>query len=120
MLVVAAARPHRDRFLVLFEGIATREAAEELRGPLYVDAADVRALDEGEFWDDDLVGATAYLPDGSEIGEIAEVVHGPAQDLLSIATPRGERLVPVAAEIVIEVEPQRGRVVIDPPEGLLD
>ena len=44
---------------------------------------------------------------------------GPAQDLLVLDTPDGERLVPFVKEIVTEVDVEAGRVTVDPPEGLL-
>lgn len=119
-LVVASSRAHRDRFLVRFEGSESREQAEGLRGTLYVEADAVRELDDSEFWEHELVGATAFLRDGAEVGEITDVIVRPAQDLLEIATPAGSRLVPFVDEIVIEVDRASKRVVLDPPDGLLE
>lgn len=119
-LVVASARAHRDRFLVRFEDVVDRAAAETLRGALYVPADALRDLEDSEFWEADLVGSRVTLPDGSEVGEVSDVIVRPAQDLLQIETPRGPRLVPFVTEIVTEVDPEARRVVIDPPEGLLD
>jgi 16S rRNA processing protein RimM len=51
---------------------------------------------------------------------VSSVVHGPAQDLLAVSTERGERLVPLVKEIVVEVDVRARRVVIHPPAGLLD
>lgn len=119
-LVVVSSRSHRDRFLVHFEGVVDREGAQGLRGALYVPAEAARELDDAEFWEADLVGSRVTLPDGTEVGEVSDVIVRPAQDLLQIETPRGQRLVPFVSQIVIEVEPDERRVTIDPPEGLLD
>lgn len=118
-LRVASAREHRDRFLVRFEGIEDRVAASSLRGALYVDASATRALADDEFWIHDLVGLAVQLRDGTEIGSVAGVIAHPAQALLRVATPSGEALVPVVKAIVTDVDLDAGRIVIDPPEGLL-
>ena len=119
-LVVERSREHRTRFLVKFEGIESREDAGSLRGALYVPADDLRALDEDEFWEHDLLGASVTHPDGTPVGTITAVEPGPGQDRFVVATDRGPRYVPVVREIVVEVDPDAGRVVIDPPPGLLD
>lgn len=119
-LTIEQARRHGDRFLVKFEGCDTRADAERLRGPLYVAAEQARALDDDEYWHDDLVGLAVVSPDGSEVGRVAAVVSGPAQDLLDVTTPAGSRLVPVVKEIVVSIDVDGGRVVVDPPAGLLD
>ena len=119
-LTVESAREHRDRFLVKFEGSDSREDAEDLRGPLYVPASDVRELEGDEFWEHDLEGlAAVHASTGAPLGIVAYVQPGPAQDLLVLDTPDGERLVPFVSEIVTGVDLEAGRVTIDPPEGLL-
>jgi 16S rRNA processing protein RimM len=104
---------------VKFAGVDARATAEDLRGALYVPADEARALDEDEFWEHDLVGAEVEGEDGGSLGRITGVEAGPGQDRLIVETPAGERMIPVVKEIVKEVDVERGRIVIDPPEGLL-
>ena len=111
---------HRDRFLVRFEGIASREAAEAIRGTLYVPSTDIRPLESGEFWEHDVVGSTVVDTDGNEVGVVTDLIPGPAQDLLEVRGPTGSHLVPLVGDIVTEVRPDRRVIVIDPPAGLLD
>ena len=119
-LVVTSAHDHRNRFLVKFEGYDDREAAETLRGPLYVPGDEARDLEAGEFWEHDLEGLeVVHARTGAPVGTVAHVVEGPAQDLLVLDTPAGERMVPLVAEIVVNVDVDAGRVEVDPPEGLL-
>jgi 16S rRNA processing protein RimM len=122
-LTVAAARPHGERLLVRFAEVLTRDVAETLRGALLlVDTADLPPSENpDEFYDHELEGLTAHLPDGTEAGTVLEVVHGPGGDLLVLALPEGrEVLIPFARAIVPEVDLAGKRVVIDPPEGLLE
>ena len=119
-ITVVDARQHGDRFVVAFDGYETREAAETLRGPLYIEAAQARTLDDDEYWEHDLVGCSAWIMSEVEVGTIARVISGPAQDLLALDTPSEERLVPLVKEIVLEVDLERRRIILDPPDGLLD
>ncbi|MEV4318452.1 ribosome maturation factor RimM [Actinocrispum sp. NPDC049592] len=121
-LTLTAARPHGERLIVRFDEVPDRTAAELLRGALLV--ADTDSLpptgDPDEFYDHELEGLKAVLTDGTEVGVVNEVVHGPAGELLAIQRAKDEVLVPFVREIVPEVDIKGGRVVLDPPEGLLD
>ena len=122
-LTVEAIRWHQGRLLVTFDGIYDRNFAEALRGTLlWVDSADVAPpSDPDEFHDHQLVGLTAVTPAGERLGEVARIDHAPASDLLVLRRPEGRTaLIPFVREIVPEVDLAGGRVVVDPPEGLLD
>jgi 16S rRNA processing protein RimM len=121
-LTVEGTRPHHGRLLVRFAGVEDRNAAEALRGTLLVvDAATAGETDDGEWWDHDLVGLAAYLPDGKPLGTVQDVIHVPGPPLLAIVNDEGrELLVPFVAELVPEVDVPGGRLVVDPPPGLLD
>ena len=60
------------------------------------------------------------LVDGSEVGEVADVVPGAAHDLLSVRGKKGEYLVPLVKEIVVAVDVDPGVVTLDPPGGLIE
>jgi 16S rRNA processing protein RimM len=121
-LTVETVRPHRGVLLVRFAGITGREAAADLRGgTLSVDTTELPDLtDPDEFYDHQLEGLAAVASDGAPLGRVREVVHAPASDLLVVDTARGEVLVPFVQAIVPEVDLAGGRVVLDPPAGLLD
>jgi 16S rRNA processing protein RimM len=122
-LTVETSHWHSGRLLVAFAGVSDREGAEALRDTLLVvDSAELPALaDPDEFYDHQIVGLRAVLPTGEMLGTVHEVVHAPAGDLLAIRRPdRAEALVPFVAEMVPTVDLAAGRVVVDPPEGLLE
>lgn len=117
---VETARWHGERLLVRFAELADRTAVEKARGTVLVTTvdADEQPDDEDEFYDRQLVGLEARC-DGVAFGTVTEVVHLAAQDLLSIRTDEGERLVPFVSEIVPVVDVRGGFVeVVDVP-GLL-
>ena len=122
-LTVQRARWHSGRLLVTFDGVVDRTAAELLRGTLLVadSSTSPAAGDADDFWDHQLVGLAAVLMDGEALGTVEEVLHLPATDTLVIRGSGGEEiLVPFVRAIVPEVDLERGRVVIDPPDGLLE
>lgn len=122
-LTVTAARPHSGRWLVLFDGVTDRDGADQLRGvQLLVSTAELAEPDDPEeFHVHQLTGLRAELADGTPAGTVADVVHGPGGSLLVVRRPAGhEALVPFVSAIVPTVDPAGGRVVLDPPEGLLD
>ena len=122
-LTVERARWHSGRLLVAFAGVADRTAAESLRNTLLVaDSASSPAVDdEDEYWDHQLVDLAVATVDGSPLGTIAEVLHPPGGDLLVVRRADGaELLVPFVRAIVPTVDLDAGRVLVDPPEGLLE
>lgn len=120
-LTVERARWHSGRLLVRFAGIADRDAAEGIRGTwLVVAPDDIRpSADPDEFHDRELIGLAVVTTDGADVGRVADVLHH-GQDLLVVRGPGGERYVPFVAALVPEVDVPGGRLVIDPPPGLLD
>lgn len=121
-LTVRTVREHKGRLLVRFDGVEDRNGAEALRGILLtVDAATAGETEDGEWWDHDLVGLAAVTTDGTPLGTVTDVVHVPGAPLLAIEGTDGrELLVPFVAAIVPEVDVAGGRLVVDPPPGLLD
>jgi 16S rRNA processing protein RimM len=122
-LTVTGARAHSGRWLVLFEGVADRDAAEALRGVQLrlPTSALAEPEDPEEFHVHQLTGLRAELVDGTEAGTVTDVVHGPGGSLLVVRRPAGhEALVPFVGAIVPTVDVAGGRVVLDPPDGLLD
>ncbi|PWU49779.1 ribosome maturation factor RimM [Micromonospora globispora] len=122
-LTVESARWHQGGLLVVFDGVLDRNVAEALRGTLLgVDSAAVAPPeDPEEFHDHQLVGLAAVNPAGERLGEVDRIDHAPASDLLVLRRPDGRTaLIPFVKAIVPEVDLAGGRVVVDPPGGLLD
>jgi 16S rRNA processing protein RimM len=122
-LTVESTRDQNGRLVVAFEGVPDRNAAESLRNTmLLVDASDVPPSDDpDEFHDTQLMGLVAELTDGTALGEVTDVLHLPHGDVLVVRREgASELLVPFVKAIVPEVDLVTGRLVVDPPEGLLD
>lgn len=110
-LTVMASRPHQDRWIVSFEEVADRTAAEAATGTLLLAEA---VETPGEIYVHQLVGAPVVDTSGAHCGTVEAVQANPAADLLVLDTGA---LVP--ATFLVERRDD-GTVVIDPPEGLLE
>ena len=124
-LTIAGFRWHSGRLLLHFAGFDDRDLAEDLRGiMLVVDSGDLEDTgDPDEFRDHELIGLSVLTRAGEPVGQVADILHH-GQDLLVIkgdgARHGAEILVPFVAPLVPEVDVAAGRLVIDPPPGLLD
>jgi 16S rRNA processing protein RimM len=122
-LTIESVRPHQGRLIIAFEGVLDRGGADALRGvKLCVESADLPPPeDPDEFHDFQLVGLAAVDLSGAPLGEVTGVAHGPGADLLVLRrTDGGRALVPFVKAIVPTVDIEAGRVVLTPPEGLLE
>jgi 16S rRNA processing protein RimM len=123
-LTITGGHVHSGRLLLTIDGITDRTGAERLRNVLLLADVDPdeRPEDPEEFYDRHLVGLRVETVDGTAVGELQEVLHLPGQDVLAVR--RGENgreaLVPFVHEFVPVVDVDGGRIVIDPPAGLLD
>jgi len=118
---VASMRWHSGRMLVRFAGLDDRTAAETVRGiRLVTDVdADERPEEPEEFYDRQLLGLAVQTADGVPVGEVVDVLHLPAQDVLEIRTSAGVRLVPFVADLVPEVHLEQRVLTVVDREGLL-
>ena len=108
---IATSRRHQNRWLVRFEGVDDRNAAEALRG-IVVTGDPLGDLPENEIWVHELVGASVTDTAGNDLGTVVAVEANPAHDIL--VTDQG-----VLIPIVFVVEHGDGSAVVDLPEGLL-
>ena len=108
-----AGRISRARWIVSFEGVYDRNSAERLRDTVLTGDPLGYDDDDGELWVHELVGSEVVDPAGRVVGRVAAVEANPASDLLVLESGH---LVPM----VFVVEAAAGRIVVDPPAGLLD
>jgi 16S rRNA processing protein RimM len=117
-LTVVSARVHNGILLIGFDGIDSRNAIEALRNELLYSEVDIDApgIDEDDYHVLQLIGCKAYLVDGDEFGDIAEVLNLPGQDVLVIKNKDGETLIPFVRQLVPVVDIAAKRLTVIPPE----
>jgi 16S rRNA processing protein RimM len=116
---IEEARPQGRLWAVKVEGVSDRTAAERLVGAeVLVEREELP--DPGEhrmFWAD-LEGLEVVTAAGEAVGRVTGLMETGAVDVLVVTGPEGERLVPLAPYVAVDRAARR--IVVDPPEGLLD
>lgn len=116
---ISASRPHRGGLLVGFEDVSDRDRAEELRGSLvFVPASALGRPEEGSFWEHELVGLAVVDVSGRPLGSVAGVHGRGEQDLWEVVAEGSTVLMPAVEQIVLRVDLEERKVVVDPPAGL--
>jgi 16S rRNA processing protein RimM len=113
---ITGVRPHRERLLIRLAGVQDPDAAKAYAGALLFAPRERIELQPEEYLADDLVGCSVGGVDGSHYGTVERVEHYPASDMLIV----GGRMIPMVRAIVTEIDLAERRVVVDPPQGLLD
>jgi 16S rRNA processing protein RimM len=118
---LTGARRHGGAVVLALEGCESAEEAAALAGRLIaVPEAEALPPGPGRFYPWQLEGARVTTEDGRQVGRVVRIDPGPAQDLWVVEGDGREHLVPAVPEIVVDVDVRAGRVVIRPPEGLLE
>jgi 16S rRNA processing protein RimM len=120
-LRIETMRLHQGRPLVRFDGYGSVDRAATLRGrALYIRGADRETLPDGVFYHSALIGCRVETRGGELIGDVRRIDPSAGVPLLVVASSGGEVLVPLAEAICRVIDPEARRIVIDPPEGLLE
>jgi 16S rRNA processing protein RimM len=118
---IAAVRFQRERPVIAIDGIDTMDDAEALAGlELRVPIDRLAKLPEHTYYRHDLIGCRVETVDGREVGAVTAVEGDVGGSRLVIAGARGEVLIPMAADICRTIDPAGKRIVIAPPDGLLE
>jgi len=119
---VTLGRPVTNGIAARLSGVETREAAEALRGVrLYVDRGRLPSLPDDEYYHADLIGLDVRDTGGAVLGVVIAVLDHGAGDLLELrAAGGGSILLPFTRAVVPTVDLAAGRIVADPPEGLIE
>ena len=115
---------HKGRIVLKFSGVDSISGAEALRGLHVLIAREERTpLGAAQYYFWELEGCRVILERDDppkEIGTVTSVEPTGGVDVLHVATPRGEVLIPFAQDICTRIDPERKIIVIDPPEDLLE
>ncbi len=118
---VISSRPHRGMLLIKLAGLTDRNAVEHLRGKyLFIAREEAMALEEDEYYEDELVGLRVETMEGEVLGELMEIMWTGANEVYIVQGPRGEVLIPAIAQVVQEVDLEAGVMRVALLPGLVD
>jgi len=119
-LTIRSSRWHNQILLLAFDGVGDRNQIEELRDQLISSDVDLGLLAPGEYHFQQLIGCEVFQQNGELIGTVDEILKSPGQDLLSVSRAAGRVLIPMVKQIIIEIDVLAKKIIVNPPEGLLD
>jgi len=112
---------HHNEVRLGFEEIRNREEAEELTGSsLNIPIDDVRALEEDAYYGFEVIGFEVYTVSERYLGQVEEVMDLPANAVLIVRYKGNEYLIPSIKDVIKHIDKERGKITIEPVEGLLD
>jgi 16S rRNA processing protein RimM len=114
---VLEARLHAGHALIRLQGISSPETVERLRGtPLRIRGADARPLAANEYFLYQVIGLEAYDEAGNRLGRVVDLMETGANDVLVITPDDGgaDILLPSLPDVVLEMDPAVGRIVVRP------
>lgn len=123
---VEKARLHGNVALLKLAGIDDRSTAMSLKGSLIqVQEDELMPLPEGHYYVHHLIGLGVFTVEGVRVGTLRDVLTMPGNDVYVVRRDEGgsrrdEVLIPAVRHIVKEIDPERGVIIIDPIEGLID
>ena len=114
-------RVHQGRPVLGFVGVGSISEAEALtNAELRIGPEEQQTLPEGSYYHHQLIGCRVELQDGTPVGAVTGVDGEAGAVRLVVKRPRAEVLIPLARDICPVVDVAARRIVIVPPDGLLE
>ncbi|MFC1873783.1 ribosome maturation factor RimM [Chloroflexota bacterium] len=112
---------HKGKAVVKLRTIDSIEDTEELVGQLIeIHHSQLKPLPEGQYYHFQLIGLAVWTTQGEPLGEITHVLTTPSNDNYIVSGNRGEIIIPAIEDVIKDIDLDKGRLVIEPIEGLLD
>lgn len=100
------------------DAISDRTTAESLRGShLAVPSDEIDAPPAGSYYHYQIIDMDVLAENGSSLGQVVQILRTGSNDVYVVRNGQGdETLVPALADVLLEVDPERGRMVVRLPE----
>lgn len=121
-LIIDGHRMHKGFDLVHFKGLDNINDVEQFKGlSLKVPESQLYDLNENEYYYHEIIGCDVVTTDGEHIGVVKEILSPGANDVWVVKQPKGKDiLIPYIEDVVMDVNVEQKRIVIEPMEGLLE
>lgn len=119
--LLRTSKPHGTLILVKLEGCdGISQAKEWVGSTLSVSEETLEPLKPGEYYHYQVLGFEVFDTEGAMIGKITRVWSKGGGDLLVVSGASKEYLIPAVKEVIEKIDFTEGKMIINPPPGLLD
>ena len=119
-MLIESAQQHKGKTIIKLNTVNSVEAAERLQGQLIeIHHSQTYPLPDGQYYHFQLIGLEVWTTGGELLGKITEILTTASNDNYVVKGARGEILIPAIEDVVKSVDPVKGRILIEPIEGLL-
>lgn len=118
-LSVERSRPYKSGFIVKLSGIDSIEDVEKVRGKFLEVPLDENMLEEGQYFQFQIIGLEVYTDEGRFLGKITEISPAGGSDIYIINGESGEILIPAIEDVIKSIDLENKRITVRLLEGLL-
>jgi 16S rRNA processing protein RimM len=120
-LEIESCRPHKQHLVLKLATIDSVEAATRLRGcDLTIPSSELLPLPEGQYYTFQIIGLEVVTTGGETLGHVKDIMTTASNDVYIVEGKRGEILIPAIEDVVKSIDLEKGKMVIEAIEGLLD
>jgi 16S rRNA processing protein RimM len=118
---IESQRSYKEHTIVKLEGVDSLSQARELVGlEFLLPEEELLSLEENNYYSFQIIGCSVITQGGEEVGSVTDVVWIKDNNLLVVRKGENEILIPFTHSVCVEIDLNRKRIRIDPPEGLLE
>jgi 16S rRNA processing protein RimM len=119
-MTVAQVEWHKGNAIIKLNAIDSVAAAQGLKGQLVeIHHSQLKPLPEGQYYHFQLIGLEVRTAQGELLGTVTEILNAESNDIYIVQGDRGEILIPAIGDVIKAIELDKGRIIIEPIEGLL-
>jgi 16S rRNA processing protein RimM len=119
-MTIESAEWHKGKAIIKLSSIDSIEEAQKLRGqPIEIHHSQLQPLPEGQYYHFQLIGLEIQTTQGELLGNITEILTAKSNDIYVVSSDRGEILIPAIDDVVKSIDLNKGRVIIEPIDGLI-
>ncbi|MGH7875869.1 MAG: ribosome maturation factor RimM [Candidatus Binatia bacterium] len=120
-MAIEASKPHKKQFLIKLQGVNSIDDAQRWVGStVLIDPQALQPLEPGEYYHYQVIGFEVLHIDGKKIGTITSTLSTPGGEIYIVQGAKKEHLIPAVKEFIEEVDFTTRRMIIHPPDGLLE
>jgi 16S rRNA processing protein RimM len=118
---IQRADPKANQVIVTFEGVDGEEAAQRyVNKAIYLPISTLPKLSGKQFYYHEVIGFTITDLNFGVVGQVKAITDHPTNPLFMVDHQGKEVLIPMNDDCLVEINRDKGIIVVDTPEGLID